>query len=226
MSISLRAIEMISKMKSKAPTLESKSFLLFTSGCYFKGATSEIRNKNVAEVTENSDHDRITSKSCLEKVTHTVKTECSKSFTNVVLWGDGMGAQFRSRFIFQLLAGAMFLNKPLCWFYNERHHGKVIMDDVDGTNKIVIFWKVKSGKVVVHTPEEFSDGAVKFVPSIVTMYLPRSDEVVEPESIHQAPFIPETLSIHKFVRQINDRGDCTIEFFVTAVYQEAFCTQW
>ena len=94
MSISLRAIEMISKMKSKAPTLESKSFLLFTSGCYLKGATSERRNKNVAEVMENSDHDRITSKSCLEKVTDTVETECSKSFTNVALWGDGMGAQF------------------------------------------------------------------------------------------------------------------------------------
>ena len=77
---------------------------------------------------------------------------------------------------------------------------------------------------MVHTPKELSHGAMKFVPSIITV--PRSDEIVEPENIHQAPSIPETLSIHKFVRQINDRGHCSIEFFKTALYQEAFHTQW
>ena len=66
---------------------------------------------------------------------------------------------------------------------------------------------------------------MKFVPSIITLHLPRSDEIVESESIHQAPFISETLSIHKFVRQVNDRGDCSIEFFKTVVDQEAFHTQ-
>ena len=86
--------------------------------------------------------------SCLEKVTDTVETESGKSFTNVVLWSDGMGTHFRSRFIFQLLAGSMFLNKSLCWFYNEGHHG------------------------------------MKFVPSIITKYLPKSDEIVESEIIH------------------------------------------
>ena len=142
------------------------------------------------------------------------------------LWSGVMGAQFRSRFIFQLLAGTMFLNKSLCWFYNEGHHGKVPMDDVGGTIKNVIFRKVKSGQIVVHTPKEFSDAAMKFVSSIITVYLPKSDEIVEPESIHQAPSIPETLSIHKLVRQINDKGDCSIEFFKTAIDQEAFHTQW
>ena len=120
----------------------------------------------------------------------------------------------------------MFFNKSLCWFYNERHHGKGPMDGVGGTIKNVIFRKVKSGQIVVHTPKEFSDAAMKFVPSIITVYLPRSDEIVEPESIHQAPSILETLSIHKFVRHINDRGDCTIEYFMTAVDQEALHTQW
>ena len=58
------------------------------------------------------------------------------------------------------------------------------MDGVGGTIEIVIFRKVKSGQLVVHTPKEFSDGAIKFVSSIITVYLPRSDEIVEPESIH------------------------------------------
>ena len=163
--------------------------------------------------------------SCLKKRIDTLETECGKSFTNIVLWSVGMGAQFRSRFIFQLLAGTIFWNKPLCWFYNERHHDKGPMDGVGGTIKNVIFQKVKSGLIVAHTPKEFSDAAMKFVPSIITVYLPRSDEIVEPERIHPVPSIPETLSIHKFVRQINDKGGCSIEFFRKAVDQEAFHTQ-
>ena len=59
--------------------------------------------------------------------------------------------------------------------------------------------------------------AMKFVPSIITVYLLKSDEIVEPESIHQASSIPKTHSIHKFVQQINDRGDCSTEFFKAAV---------
>ena len=204
---------------------EIQSFSLFTSCCYFQYATSEIRNKSVVVVTKNSDHNIITSMSCLKKVIDTVETEYGKSFTSVVLWSDGMGAHFRSRFNFPLLAGTMFLNKSLCWFYNDRHHGKVPMDYVGGTIKNVIFRKVKSGQVVVHTPKEFFDAAMKFVPSIFTVYLPRSDKIVEPESIHQAPSIPKTLSIHKFLRQINDIGDYSIEFFKAAVDQEAFYTQ-
>ena len=70
---------------------------------------------------------------------------------------------------------------------------------------------------MVHTPKD-----LKFVTSIISVYLPKSDEIVEPESIHQAPSIPETHLIHKFVQQIND----SIEFFKTAVHQEAFHTQW
>ena len=38
----------------------NQSFSLFTSCCYFKGVTSEIRNKSVVVVTKNSDHNRIT----------------------------------------------------------------------------------------------------------------------------------------------------------------------
>ena len=93
----------------------------------------------------------------------------------------------------------MFLSKFLCWFHNEGHHGKVSMDDVGENIKNVIFRKVKSGQILFHTPKEFSDAAIKFVSSIITVYLPKSDEIVELESIHQAPSIPETLLVHKFV---------------------------
>ena len=71
------------------------------------------------------------------------------------------------------------------------------MDGINGTIKKVIFRNVKSDQIVVHIHKEFSDAAMKLMPSFITVYLQRSDEIVEPESIHQAPFIPETLSIHK-----------------------------
>ena len=67
---------------------------------------------------------------------------------------------------------------------------------------------------------------MKIVSSIITVHLPKLDKIVELENIHQAPFIPETLLIHKFIRQINDRGDWSIEFFKTVVDQEAFHIQW
>ena len=78
----------------------------------------------------------------------------------------------------------MFLNKSLCWFYSQGYHGKVPMDDVGGTTKNVIFRKVKSVQIVVQTPKEFSDATIKFVSSIITVYLPKSDGIVEHESIH------------------------------------------
>ena len=67
---------------------------------------------------------------------------------------------------------------------------------------------------------------MKFVSSIIIVYLPKSKEIVEPKSIHQAPSIPETLSVYKFVWQINGKEDCSIEFFKMAVDQEAFHIQW
>ena len=56
----------------------NQSFSLFTSCCYFKGVTNEIRNKSVVALTENSDHNGVTSMSCLKKMIDTVETECGK----------------------------------------------------------------------------------------------------------------------------------------------------
>ena len=38
---------------------ENESFPLFPSCCFFKGATSQIRNKRIVMVNENSDHNRL-----------------------------------------------------------------------------------------------------------------------------------------------------------------------
>ena len=75
-------------------------FSLFTSCCYFKGATSKIRNKTVVVVTKNPDHNRTISKIFLKKVIDTVETECGESFANVVLWNDGRALNFNPDLFF------------------------------------------------------------------------------------------------------------------------------
>ena len=77
------------------------------------------------------------------------------------------------------------------------------MDDIGGTIKNAILRKVKSGQIVVHTPKDFS--AMKFEPSIITVYLPKSDEIFEPESMHQAPPSPKHIqSTNLFDRSMTE----------------------
>ena len=74
----------------------NQSFSLFMSCCYYITETDNLgQKKSVVVVTEKFDHSRITSMSCLKKVIETIETQCGKIFNNIVVWSDGMGAQFR-----------------------------------------------------------------------------------------------------------------------------------
>ena len=65
---------------------------IFTACCY---AESPQKNNNVRNdviiVTENSDHDRVVSMSCLQKVAHNIEYLHEKMYENVYVWSDGMG---------------------------------------------------------------------------------------------------------------------------------------
>ena len=84
--------------------LGNQSFSLFTSCCYFKGVASEINNKRVVVVIENSDHNRITSMRCLRKVIDTMEVECGESFINVVSWSDGNGRSISIQIYFSIIS--------------------------------------------------------------------------------------------------------------------------
>ena len=86
-----------------------------------------------------------------------------------------MGSQFRSHYIFKLLAS------------------KDAMHGIGRTVKNVILRKVKSGQLVVHSPLEVSKAVTKFVPSIHSVYLPESENIVQPEDISMARKISQTL---------------------------------
>ena len=207
---------MTSRMKSKVLTLGIRAFSLFTSCCYYKGTDNTLQQKSIVVVTENSDHNRVTSMSSLKRVVETVENEVRKTFSRLIVWSNDMSAQFRSRFVFKLSAGTLFPDKSMSWFYNERHHGKGTMDGVGGTLKNVIFRKVKSGQVVVYTPEEFANFTNEIVPSIITIYLPKEEEIKEPSDIQESPAIKETLTVHKWEKSLNQRNDYSINFFKTA----------
>ena len=101
----------------------------FTACCYFN-VDRKIKNSNVILVTERSDHKRAASMSCLEQVVAKIESKHGKCYENLYVWRDEMGVQFRSHFVFKLLAGTILPNKWLMWFYNKQQHGKGPMDGV------------------------------------------------------------------------------------------------
>jgi len=108
----------------------------------------------VATITsESGNHSRIAAFSCVNRLIKLME-EKIKPIIKVIVWSDGMGAQFRSRFVFKLLS-TIHHAIDLEWHYNEAHHGKGPMDGVGGTIKNLDFRAVKSGKVLVRDPEEF-----------------------------------------------------------------------
>ena len=84
------------------------------------------------------------------------------------MWSDGCAAQFRSRFVFKLLANYCRDLQLEC-NYNDDHDGKGPMDGIGETIKNVVFRQLKSGRDFINSPAEFSVAANKFVPSIARL---------------------------------------------------------
>ena len=70
-----------------------------------------------------------------------MKKRIRKKISRLIVWSNGISAQFRSPFIFQLLVGDLFFNKT--------RREKRLMDGVGGTLRD-IFWQVKSGQADVY----------------------------------------------------------------------------
>ena len=94
------------------------------------------------------------------------------------------------------------------------------MYGVRGTIKNLVFRALKSGKVSVRDPEEFAKVANDVIPSIKTLYMPIEDMLEESAEVVNAPSppsfpslsIPETLLVHKLVREITKDNVPYIKF--------------
>ena len=164
--------------------------------------------------------------SYLQKLVHEIESKHGKCYKNLYVWCDGMGAQLRSWFVFQILAGTILPNNSLMWLYNERHHGKDPMDGVGGTVKNLIFRKVKSGQVVIYSTQEFSEAVKTLVPAIDVVYLPENENIIEPKGIKSSRKIKETLKIHKLERKVDPNGNTCISFYKIVDDEELFHVQW
>ena len=184
-------------------------FSMFTACSYYKDGDDLVK-KPIAIVSESSDHSRIAAFSCLSTVVQKLKEEI-KVLKKVIVWSDGMTSQFRSRFTFRLLT-TFDKRIDIEWHYMEAHHGKGPMDGVGGTIKNKIFKEVKSGRLIIRTPEEFAVAAQTLVPSITTIYLPISEMLKEPVDIENAPKIPETLKVHKVQRSFDRNSVPVLKF--------------
>ena len=92
------------------------------------------------------------------------------------------------------------------WNYNQASHRK------GPTIKKKILQEVKSGRIVIDNPKKVSIHPSRLIQSITMLYFPKKDIFKEPAGIENAPYIKDTLDVHKVKRKINDQGIIFLEF--------------
>lgn len=218
---------MINRMRSKAPILEcfsNQCLSIFTTVCYRKPENKVIHNSLIV-VTERTDHDRVASMSCLQKVVDEIEQKHKNATISCSYGAMGWELNLDRDLYSNSLLQQCCMEKNLQWFYNERHHGKGPMDGIGSTVKNDVFRKVKSGQAVVYTPEEFAI-AEKFVPKIRSIYLPESENIKEPNSIERSKKINETLKIHKLEPKVDSSNNMFFSFYNIADDEKPFHVQW
>ena len=199
------------------------TFSIFTACAYYRTTDGIVGNKNITVTSNATDHSRIASHTCTMKVIEELGKTVQIKKLNV--WSDGCAAQFRSRFVFDLIS-RIDRKYEIAWFYNERHHGKGPMDGVGGTLKNKVFRDVKSGKIQITSAESFANYAEATIDGIKSLYLPEDEVFDEPSDIEDAPKIPGTLEVHKVTRDYNEDGVCNLNFFKMASDEKPFFRQW
>ena len=201
-------------------------FSIFTACCYLRDVGNKVISEPVTITSELSDHSRAAAITCILKIIdHLREKQHLLLKINAVIWSDGCSAQFRSRFVFKLLAG---INSSIniTWCYNERHHGKGSMHGIGGTIKNCVYRDVMSAKCVIDKPKEFAEHAEKVVKGITSLYLPAEDVLVEPDDIEVSPRMHEMLEVHMVKRRLGQRNVPYLEFYRMATDTKPFFTQF
>ena len=137
------------------------------------------------------------------------------------MWSDVCAAQFRSCFVFKLLANYR-RDLQLEWNYSDAHYSKCPRDVIGAAIKNAVFRQVKSGRVIANSAEEFSVAAYESVSSIATLF---QKEKICSASQMTSPSTPETLQIHKFVWSSTAEGGRIIALCFLSNGKESSHTQ-
>ena len=81
--------------------------------------------------------------------------EGDRRTAKVHVWSDECVAQFRSRYVLDLIA-RIDRKYEVTWCYNERHHGKSLMGGIGGRIKNKVFRDIKSRKTQINDAESFA----------------------------------------------------------------------
>ena len=125
-----------------------------------------------------------------------------------------------ARYVFSLMSN-FDPSYDVTWYYN----GKGPMDGLGVTIKNLVFRHVKSGKVVINTPQEFSSYADKISDNITSLYMAVDEVLEEPAETEEAPAIPQTLQIHKVERTHDNNSVCCLKFYKIASDNEPMFKQ-
>lgn len=177
----------------------------------------------ICVVSESNDHSRAAALTCIDIVVREVEKHVRLS--KLILWSDGCASQFRSRFVFKLLAHYR-PELEINWHYNKAQHGKGPMDGIGETVKNVVYRQVKSNWVTINSVNDFFDAANRFVPSITTLLHKDGETMLKPDDINSAPSIPSTLKIHRLIRQIKDNGVEIAYFFLSNSKEPCFVQKY
>ena len=88
------------------------------------------------------------------------------------------------------------------------------MDGVGLIIKNQEYKEVKSSRLVIDTPQEFSVAAQTSVPPITTIYLPKNETIQEPNEMENTPVIPKIFQIQKVVRSSIHRELLALNFTI------------
>ena len=174
--------------------------------------------------TEWREHSRQTSFSCLQKIIEHVQEKLVVDISKIIVWSDGSAAQFRSRFVSFFLPHFQ-LGVKIEWNYTEAHHGKGPMDGVGGTVKNKVFKEVKSKRLSINTPEEFTVAADRLC-NVDSLFLPLEEYLEEPYGIENAPEISGIMKVHRIVRKFNHQDVPYLDFYQLSSNEDVFHRQF
>lgn len=75
------------------------------------------------------------------------------------------------------------------------------MDGTGGTVKNKVLQEVKSGKIAVDSPNNFTIHTSRLIQSMTMLYLPKKDIFEKPAGIEKASYIKDPLNVHKVKRK-------------------------
>ena len=78
------------------------TFSILTACAYYRTTGGKVGNKNITVTSNATDHSRIAAHTCTMKVIEELGQTVQIKKLNV--WSDGCAAQFRSRFVFDLIS--------------------------------------------------------------------------------------------------------------------------